>query len=131
MPSLKSQYNPRSAGDIPRTRGYPADLMGAKQAGANTTPIMLPMSLPRCAECRSIYLELVEAAEAIRKLQADQPGATDLAAWLDGLSEGECAETRETSRLWAVWRRQREHRILTGHYVPLSLWPGEATPNRN
>jgi hypothetical protein len=89
------------------------------------------MSLPRCAECRSIHRELLEAAEAIQKLRLDQPDAIDLAAWLDALHEDEYAETRETSRLWAAWRRRRVHRVLTGHYVTVWLWSGSSAPNHN
>jgi hypothetical protein len=89
------------------------------------------MSLRECAECQSIRREFAEAADAVRKLRPEQPGATDLAAWLDRLNEDEYAETRERSRLWAALRRQRVHRVLTGHYVPVSLWPGDTSPSHN
>jgi hypothetical protein len=80
-----------------------------------------------CPECESIYREF---SEALRSIPATQP-ATDLANWLERLTElaGESAQIRETSPLWAAWRHQRQHRVLTGHYAPMIISPGNIANN--
>jgi hypothetical protein len=89
------------------------------------------MSFFACSECQAIDRELREAAG---ELQA-APGATGAASqelidWLSQLDEEECARMREGSRLWKTWRRLRDHRVLTGHSVPLPL-PPNAISNGN
>ena len=88
------------------------------------------MSIP-CPECDSIRLEFAEAWRSLRgRLSGRRPAPNQIAAWLEQLDETQCRETRETSSLWRVWRRQREHRILTGHYAPAVIGPGNSA-NRN
>ena len=54
-----------------------------------------------------------------------------LAEWLEQLDEEECARTRETSPLWATWRRLREHRALTGHRLSALPIPPNLLANSN
>jgi hypothetical protein len=54
----------------------------------------------------------------------------ELISWLSQLYEEEFAPMRENSILWKTWRRRRDHRALTGHYVPLRL-PPNAISNAN
>ena len=73
-----------------------------------------------CDECRAIYQELQTAFVAAKeRLSGQNPTQLDLARWVQELSEDECARARETSSLWATWRRLQEHRALTGHYLSL------------
>jgi hypothetical protein len=74
---------------------------------------MEPLS---CSECQSIYRELIESSRAARERGREQKAAAlPLTTWLEQLDEEECAHTRETSGLWATWRRLQEHRARTGH----------------
>ena len=85
-----------------------------------------------CAECRAIYRELQEALAAVKVRLADRSTTPDdLAAWVQELEEEECARMRDASSLWKTWRRWREHRTLTGHWLsPLPVPPhGMANPN--
>jgi hypothetical protein len=83
-------------------------------------------------ECQSIYRELVEASQAVRERKPEQKTATvPLTEWLEQLDEEECARTRETSLLWAIWRRLQEHRALTGHYCSILSLPPGAISNPN
>ena len=95
------------------------------------------MRIFACAECEAIYRELREAAgepEATRSAarSANQDAdPQELVSWLSQLNEEECARMRENSRLWKTWRRWRDHRALTGHYVPLLPLPPNAIWNAN
>ena len=83
-----------------------------------------------CDECRAIYLEFWEAADAMRRTKNLIPSSADLVAWLNQLNEEECARIRETSPLWKTWRRLQEHKTLTGHSVSVLL-PPDAASNPN
>jgi hypothetical protein len=78
-----------------------------------------------CPECQSIYLEF---SAALHSIQTTQP-PIDLARWLERLDEDESRQTRETSPLWAAWRHQRQHRVLTGHYATMIISPGNNATN--
>jgi hypothetical protein len=88
-----------------------------------------------CDECQSIYREFLRAARGMKDLQfRNDASVRSLTAWLERLDEDECSRTRDKSELWSAWRRQKEHHILTGHYVPVFFWPGNAAsigPNPN
>jgi hypothetical protein len=84
------------------------------------------MSVP-CPECQSIHLEFAEAWRSVRDALSDQRlNSESINSWLQRLDEDESRRTRETARLWQAWRRQREHRVLTGHYAPVVIAPGNA-----
>ena len=90
------------------------------------------MVLPSCSECHSIYRELIEASRAVReRAQEQKTPALPLTAWLEQLDEEECARTRETSSLWATWRRLQEHRARTGHYLSVLPLPPTVISNSN
>jgi hypothetical protein len=73
-----------------------------------------------CDECRAIYRELRNAYRAADRISAPR----QVADWVLRLDEDECARMRQTSNLWAAWRRLEEHRTLTGHYLsPLPMTP--------
>jgi hypothetical protein len=73
-----------------------------------------------CDECRAIHLELQEAfAAAKERLSDPKTTAQDLVAWVQQLTEDDCARMRETSSLWKTWRRLQAHRALTGHWLSL------------
>jgi uncharacterized protein YhaN len=84
----------------------------------------LAMAPSSCSECRAIHQEFQEALAAAKVRLSDRSAAPDhLAAWIQGLDE-ECARMRETSSVWATWRRLQEHRALTGHWLsPLPVPP--------
>jgi hypothetical protein len=67
-----------------------------------------------CEECRAIYLEL---REAIRS--APVSGTDDLGEWIRQLDHLELDYVRANSGIWKAWRRMQEHRVLTGHVVPV------------
>ena len=69
-----------------------------------------------CEECRAIYLELCAAHADGRQYSAVEG---DLASFLAQLDDEYCARMRETSFLWDCWRRLKQHRALTGHYLPV------------
>jgi len=84
------------------------------------------MDLFSCDECRDIYRELRDASRRAGESATPQ----DLAAWVLQLDEEECARLRESSDLWKVWRRMREHRAVTGHWQPvMALPPGAMSAN--
>jgi hypothetical protein len=84
-----------------------------------------------CAECRAIYRELQEAYVAAKvRLSGQTTTPQEIGTWIQGLDEEECAQMRETSDLWAAWRRWQEHRALTGHWLSL-LGPPNAISNPN
>jgi hypothetical protein len=69
------------------------------------------MDSSRCAECRPIYQELQQAFANAKVRLSDQPTTPqEIATWIQRLDEEECARLRETSDLWAAWRRWQEHR---------------------
>jgi hypothetical protein len=84
-----------------------------------------------CSECESIFRELVEASRAARERAKEPATVPLLAEWLEQLDEEECARTRETSPLWATWRRLREHRALTGHRLSALPIPPNLLANSN
>jgi hypothetical protein len=85
-----------------------------------------------CAECQAINSELVKASHAVRDhMRHEGASPVDLAAWLEQLNEEECADMRETSSLWATWRRLRGHRALTGHSLLALPLPPQAILNSN
>jgi hypothetical protein len=94
------------------------------------------MSIFACAECEAIYREMREAAGELGATRGATRSANqdadsqELISWLSQLYEEECARMRENSSLWKTWRRWRDHRALTGHYVPLRL-PPNAISNAN
>ena len=84
------------------------------------------MSIPY-PECDSIRLEFVDAWRSLRDQLSSRPlDAKQNAACLDQFDEDHCREARDTSRLWQAWRRQREHRVLTGHYAPVAIATGNS-----
>ena len=82
-----------------------------------------------CEECRAIYRDLRANARAAREQVAQRPGG--LAAWLEQLSEEDCARLRESAGLWKAWRRLQEHRALTGHSLSQLAIPPGAIVNAN
>jgi hypothetical protein len=85
-----------------------------------------------CSECQSIYRELIEASRAARERgQEQETAALPLTAWLEQLDEEECAQMRETSSLWATWRRLQEHRARTGHHLSVLPLPPTMISNSN
>ena len=96
------------------------------------TDMIVAMEHPSCEECQALYKELLKASRATWERRPDESTAPlALAVWLEQLNEEECARMRETSSLWATWRKLREHRALSGHYLPvLSLAP-QAISNSN
>jgi len=85
-----------------------------------------------CAECQAIYGELVKASHAVRhQMRHEGASRVDLTAWLEQLNEEKCTDMRETSSLWATWRRLREHRALTGHSLSALPLPPQAILNSN
>ena len=83
-----------------------------------------------CDECRAIYLEFRQVADAMRRTKNLITSSADLVEWLNRLNEEEFAQIRETSPLWKTWRRFQEHKTLTGHSVSVLL-PPDAAPNPN
>jgi hypothetical protein len=70
-----------------------------------------------CAECQAIYRELLEASRSVQGRPRDENRSPPaLGTWLEQLKEEECARMRDTSKLWATWRRMHQYRALTGHY---------------
>lgn len=85
-----------------------------------------------CDECRAIYWELREALRAATEVQSDRNNTPrEIADWVEGLNEDDCARMRETSDLWKTWRRLQEHRSLTGHWLSLLPLPPNAISNPN
>jgi hypothetical protein len=74
----------------------------------------------------------LEAPRAGTELTRDQnTSPLALATWLEQLNEEECARMRDTSILWATWRRLQKHRALSGHYLPVLPLSPQAILNSN
>jgi hypothetical protein len=85
-----------------------------------------------CEECKAVYQELRKAAETLGQHQARYGNTSAaLASFIEGLDDEECTRIREASPLWKAWRRLREHRNLTGHFISVLPIPPSAISNPN
>jgi hypothetical protein len=85
-----------------------------------------------CDECRAIHRELRDAYLAATGSVVDRTSVPQqIADWVQQLNEEDCARMRETSSLWAAWRRLQEHRTLTGHYLSRLPVAPDAISNPN
>ena len=94
-------------------------------------PDMIQIVDNTCAECQAIYRELLEASRVVREQMHEGAPPLALTTWLEQLNEEECAQMRETSSLWATWRRLQEHRALTGQSLSALPLPPQAILNSN
>jgi len=78
-----------------------------------------------CPECLAIYRQL---ADSVRQHHvASQP----LADWIRQVDGYDCSRIRQTSVLWAIWRRLQNHRAVSGHHLSMLPVPPAALENPN
>jgi len=90
------------------------------------------MNFSDCEECRALLREFRDAARAGREVRFGREMSFEqLISYVQSLDEEEMARMRETSPLWALWRKREEHRTRTGHVVPLFPMPPNAIGSLN
>jgi hypothetical protein len=82
------------------------------------------MMFPACEECEGIRRALLELLDMSRRGKPG-PGATpdELAAWFDERDYDDEGKLRRSLALASVKSRITEHWRLTGHQMPLPIFP--------